>query len=75
MGRILERLVSLLWTSFAVLLIGGAALVTLVRVALPQLGAQRSVIEAWLSETVGRPVQVGAINANCGPPGKVLAIG
>ena len=64
MGRILERLVSLLWTSFAVLLIGGAALVTLVRVALPQLGAQRSVIEAWLSETVGRPVQVGAINAN-----------
>ena len=64
MGRILERLVSLLWTSFAVLLIGGATLVTLVRVALPQLGAQRSVIEAWLSETVGRPVQVGAINAN-----------
>ena len=64
MRRILKRLVSLLWTSFAVLLIGGAALVTLVRIALPQLGAQRSVIEAWLSETVGRPVQVGAINAN-----------
>ena len=64
MRRILERLLALLWTGFAVLLIGGAALVTLVRIALPQVDAQRGAVEAWLTEMVGRPVKVGAINAN-----------
>ena len=64
MRRILERLLSLLWTTVAVLLIGGAALVTLVRMLLPQIGAQRDAIETWLSEVVGRPVQVGGISAN-----------
>jgi len=64
MRRFFERLLSLLWTSVAVLLIGGAALVTLVRMLLPQIGEQRSAIEAWLAELVGRPVQVGGISAN-----------
>ena len=64
MRRFLERLLSLLWTSVAVLLIGGAALVTLVRMLLPQIGEQRGAVESWLTETVGRPVQVGAISAN-----------
>ena len=49
MRRLLERLVSLLWTSFAVLLIAGAALVTLVRTLLPQLGEQRAAVEGWLT--------------------------
>jgi uncharacterized protein (TIGR02099 family) len=64
MRRILERLLSLLWTSVAVLLIGGAALVTLIRMLLPQIGEQRAAIEIWLSEMVGRPVEVGDISAN-----------
>ena len=64
MRRILERLLSLLWTSFAVLLIGGAVLVTLVRIALPQVDTQRGMVEARLTEMVGRPVKIGAINAN-----------
>ena len=64
MRRFFERLLSLLWTSVGVLLIGGAALVTLVRMLLPQIGEQRGAIESWLSETVGRPVQIGAISAN-----------
>ena len=64
MRRVLERLLSLLWTSFAVLLIGGAVLVTLARIALPQVNSQRAMVEARLTEMVGRPVRVGAINAN-----------
>ena len=64
MRRLLERFLSLLWTSVAVLLIGGAALVTLVRMLLPQIGDQRTAIEGWLTDMVGRPVEVGAISAN-----------
>ncbi len=64
MRRLLERFLSLLWTSVAVLLIGGAALVTLVRMLLPQIGEQRAAIEGWLTDMVGRPVEVGAISAN-----------
>ena len=64
MRRILPRLFSLLWTCFAVLLIGGAALVTLVRTALPQVDTQRAMVEARLTAMVGRPVRIGAINAN-----------
>ncbi|MBK8958370.1 MAG: TIGR02099 family protein [Proteobacteria bacterium] len=64
MRRLLERILSLLWTSVAVLLIGGAALVTLVRMLLPQLGEQRAAVETWLTDIVGRPVEVGAISAN-----------
>ena len=64
MRRLLERILSLLWTSVAVLLIGGAALVTLVRMLLPQIGEQRSAVETWLTDIVGRPVEVGAISAN-----------
>lgn len=64
MRRFFERLLSLLWTSFAVLLIASAALVTLVRMLLPQIGERRDTVEAWLTEMIGRPVQVGAISAN-----------
>ena len=64
MRRILARLFSLLWTCFAVLLIGGAALVTLARIALPQVNNQRAMVEDRLTSMVGRPVRIGAINAN-----------
>ncbi|MGE0857574.1 MAG: YhdP family protein [Gammaproteobacteria bacterium] len=63
MRRILERCLSLLWTAIAVLLIAGAAFVTLLRILLPQIGEQRVAMEGWLSELIGRPVQVGAIDA------------
>ena len=63
MGRIFARLFSLVWTAFTVVLLGSAAVLAVARIAWPQLDSQRGLIERWLGATIGRPVQVGAINA------------
>lgn len=60
----LSRLVDLFWSGVAALLIAAAALVVIVRLLLPEISAQRTQIENWISTTVGRPASVDTIEAS-----------
>ena len=64
MPRIFERFIDFLWTGIAAALITGAALITLVRLLLPNIGTHRDTLERWLSALLERPITVGAISAN-----------
>ena len=64
MRGIFQRLIGFLWAAFAAVLIAAAALVTIVRMLLPEIGTQRAAIEVWIAETVGRPALVGDIEAS-----------
>lgn len=63
MPRLLATLVATFWTVFAAVLLAGAAVIALLRVLLPEVSTQREAIAAWISETVGRPVVLGEIDA------------
>ena len=64
MTGIIKRSIDFFWAALAAVLIASAALVTIVRMLLPEVGAQRAGIESWIEETVGRPVIVGEIEAS-----------
>ena len=64
MPNIIRRFVDFLWAAFAATLIAAAALVTIVRMLLPEIGSQRAAIENWIADTVGRPAVVGDIEAS-----------
>lgn len=64
MRGVFQRFIGLLWAAFAAVLIAVAALVTIVRLLLPEIGTQRAAIEVWIAETVGRPALVGDIKAS-----------
>ncbi len=64
MRKLLATAVDSLWAAFAAVLIAAAALVTVVRLLLPEIGTQRDQIAAWISDTVGRPAMVGDIEAS-----------
>ncbi|MFT4563879.1 MAG: hypothetical protein ACI9BW_003639, partial [Gammaproteobacteria bacterium] len=60
----LGRLISALWTWFAALTIVLAIVVTIVRLALPHIDAQRDEIESWLSDLTQRPIHIGEVRAS-----------
>ena len=64
MTNFIRLSVDFLWAAFAATLIAAAALVTIVRMLLPEIGSQRAAIETWIAETVGRPAIVGDIEAS-----------
>lgn len=58
-----RRTISLLWILTVIALIGAAALLSVARTWLPQFGAQRAEVQRWVSEAVGQPVQIDALDA------------
>ncbi len=64
MSSFVQRSIDFLWAAFAATLIAAAALVTIVRMLLPEIGSQRAAIQEWIAETVGRPAVVGEIKAS-----------
>ena len=59
----LRRTFSLLWILTVIALIGAAALLSVARTWLPQFGAQRAEVQRWVSEAVGQPVEIDALDA------------
>lgn len=60
-----------------VLIIATALLVSLVRLLLPVVGQYRSDVEAWINQSVGQPVVIGALAAEwrgLGPSLKLTAV-
>lgn len=64
MAGFVKRSVDFFWAALAAVLIACAALVTIVRLLLPEIGSQRHNLETWIGETVGRPAVVGSIEAS-----------
>ncbi len=58
-----RRTFSLIWILAVIALIGAAALLSVARTWLPQFGAQRAEVQRWVSEAVGQPVQIEALDA------------
>ncbi len=58
-----RRTFSLIWILAVIALIGAAALLSVARTWLPQFGAQRAEVQRWVSEAVGQPVQIDALDA------------
>ena len=59
----LRRCFSLIWILVVIALIGAAALLSVARTWLPQFGAQRAEVQRWVSQAVGQPVQIDALDA------------
>lgn len=64
MAGFFQRSVDFFWAAVAAVLIACAALVSIVRLLLPEIGAQRHNLEAWIAEVIGRPAVVGSIDAS-----------
>ena len=64
MRTLIERFVGSLWTMVAALIILAATLVSIIRLMLPQIDQQRDAIEIWLSDVVGRPIEIGQVSAS-----------
>jgi len=60
---LVASIVGLLWSTVAAILIAGATVIAVARLSLPELGGQQDRLEAWLSETLNRPVVIGKIEA------------
>ncbi len=58
-----RRCISLAWIVVVIALIGAAALLSVARTWLPQFGAQRADVQRWVSEVIGQPVQIDALDA------------
>ena len=64
MLRLLRLFWSLLWSVFAVAVIGAAVLLTLVRLLLPMAQHYREEIASWASSVIGQKVQITGLDAN-----------
>ena len=60
---LVASIVGLLWSTVAAILIAGTTVIAVARLSLPELGGQQDRLEAWLSETLNRPVAIGTIEA------------
>jgi uncharacterized protein (TIGR02099 family) len=58
-----RRCFSLIWVIAVIALVGAAALLSVARTWLPQFGAQRAEVQRWVSQAVGQPVQIDALEA------------
>ena len=64
MPRVVASIVNFLWAGFAATLIAAAAVVSIVRLLLPEIGTQKEAIESWITNLVGRPAIVGGVEAS-----------
>ena len=64
MAKVFASAVDLLWAGIAATLIAAAALVTIVRLMLPEVSSQREAVAAWISDAIGRPAVIGQIEAS-----------
>ena len=63
MRRLLHGLVATLGYGLVTVVVTAAALLALARLLLPAVDAYRAEVEAWASQQLGQPVQIGALNA------------
>jgi len=61
--RILTGLYHFSWYAFAFIVLNAAVLVTVVRLALPEIGGYKDEIQSWVSEYMDYPVVIDEINA------------
>jgi len=63
LNRILTGLYHFFWYAFAFIILNAAVLVTVVRLALPEIGSYNNEIQAWVSKQMEHPVVIEGINA------------
>jgi uncharacterized protein (TIGR02099 family) len=61
--RILTALYHFTWYTFAFIVLTAAVLVTVMRLALPEIGGYKEEIQSWVSEYMDYPVVIGEISA------------
>tara|TARA_R110002074_G_scaffold402329_1_gene607443 strand:+ start:175312 stop:179175 length:3864 start_codon:yes stop_codon:yes gene_type:complete len=62
-NRILTGLYHLCWYAFAFIILNAAVLVTVVRLALPEIGSYNTEIQSWVSKQMEHPVIIDGISA------------
>ncbi len=63
LNRILTGLYHFFWYAFAFIILNAAVLVTVVRLALPEIGDYNNEIQSWVSKQMAHPVVIEGINA------------
>lgn len=63
LNRILTSLYHFFWYAFAFIILNAAVLVTVVRLALPEIGNYNNEIQSWVSKQMEHPVVIEGINA------------
>ena len=63
LNRILTGLYHFFWYAFAFIIINAAVLVTVVRLALPEIGSYNNEIQSWVSKQMAYPVVIEEISA------------
>jgi uncharacterized protein (TIGR02099 family) len=63
LNRILTVLYHFFWYAFAFIILNAAVLVTVVRLALPEIGSYNAEIQSWVSKQMDHPVVIDNINA------------
>ena len=61
--KLLRFLISTLWLSLAMLIIGVALLFSVARLLLPEVGKYHDEVAAWVGDVLGQPVKIGALAA------------
>ncbi len=62
--KILSALYHFCWYSLATVIILAAVAITLLRLALPDIGQYREDVQTWVSDYMGYPVQIRELNAD-----------
>ncbi len=63
LNRILTGLYHFFWYAFAFIILSAAVLVTVVRLALPEIGSYNNEIQSWVSTQMEHPVVIEGISA------------
>ncbi|MDX1519229.1 MAG: DUF3971 domain-containing protein, partial [Gammaproteobacteria bacterium] len=63
-GKLIRTLYHFCWYSLAAVIILAAVSITLLRMALPDIGIYREDIQVWISDYMGYPVEIHDINAD-----------
>ena len=63
MKRIFTILYHFIWYTFAIIVINAAVFVTVIRLALPEIGEYKNEIQSWVSEYMGYPLVIDNISA------------
>lgn len=63
LNRILTGLYHFFWYAFAFIILNAAVLVTVVRLALPEIDSYKNEIQSWVSKQMEYPVVIEGINA------------
>ncbi len=52
------------WSALVIITVSAAVIVSLLRIMLPGIGEHRGQIQAWVSQSLGQPVDIGQIEAD-----------